>query len=813
MRDVRQLLEQAVQERDAPPSRADRPSAAPRTPRRRRVHGARAAYASSRSPARSCGMTHPRAPAPGRARQPVAELRELERVVEVVLEPEHHLAPPAGGRPSRASRSSSDSSASASPAQPRAATCAARTRASASAPSPPGTGPSCSTSRHGQHGLGRARPAARAMSNTAASPLVTCSAGASICRSYGRARSNRIARCCGTTGGTSYLNGQFAGKYGPSRPTGAVTLPAPCAPACSPPRSRPLLLPATPAAAGDPIMPLVAGPRRHAVHGLLGRARHGDLLVRRRDPRRHRRRRQRPGAAAARAGVRAGGRRHGRRARASPARRSTAATTRARPQRRRDLGVARRVRRRRRARDADRGDPRHRARRARRRAASAPPRRRRHRGDPGAREAARHAAHGLGRQHRARPRARARRPRAPAARCSPRPPARSAPSRPQPMRPGAAVGVSYSTGDIQIGAIGTVAYTDEDRVWAFGHPFEDAGARRLFLQDAYVYRVIDNPVAIAGRRLDLQVRLARPHARDDLQRRARRRRRPHRRAAADACPSASSPTTSTRAAARSPGIRAADESRIGLPEGASPLVVRRAAGRHRGRRLAAAQRARPADRRRVRADLDRRARRAPRASATATCRRSPPTRTSSAPPTRSPRARRSDVFDALTAIDDYQGTPPRDRRGRGADRPAARRAARVPALGQAAAARAPRPDGPRPGDAAARARRRRSRAPTAMRIPREPAPRRAHAALHRHRRRHRRRRPARRDHHQRRGRRRRRRPRPAQPARARRRGSARSAATTASACARRLRPRAGVPRRRPAHLRPRHDRRVRVVRR
>ena len=64
------------------------------------------------------------------------------------------------------------------------------------------------------------------------------------------------------------------------------------------------------------------------------------------------------------------------------------------------------------------------------------------------------------------------------------------------MRPGAAVGVSYSMGDIQIGAIGTVAYTDEDRVWAFGHPFENAGARRLFLQDAYVYRVIDNPVAI-----------------------------------------------------------------------------------------------------------------------------------------------------------------------------------------------------------------------------------------------------------------------------------------------------------------------------
>src|SRR5215217_3925687 len=68
---------------------------------------------------------------------------------------------------------------------------------------------------------------------------------------------------------------------------------------------------------------------------------------------------------------------------------------------------------------------------------------------------------------------------------------------PQVMRPGASVGVSYSAGDIQVGAIGTVAYTDGDRVWAFGHEFEAAGARDLFLQDAYVYRVIDNPVALA----------------------------------------------------------------------------------------------------------------------------------------------------------------------------------------------------------------------------------------------------------------------------------------------------------------------------
>jgi hypothetical protein len=67
---------------------------------------------------------------------------------------------------------------------------------------------------------------------------------------------------------------------------------------------------------------------------------------------------------------------------------------------------------------------------------------------------------------------------------------------PQELRPGSAVGVAYSSGDLRLGAVGTVAYTDADRVWAFGHPFEGAGRRALLLQDAYVYRVIDNPVQL-----------------------------------------------------------------------------------------------------------------------------------------------------------------------------------------------------------------------------------------------------------------------------------------------------------------------------
>ncbi len=68
----------------------------------------------------------------------------------------------------------------------------------------------------------------------------------------------------------------------------------------------------------------------------------------------------------------------------------------------------------------------------------------------------------------------------------------------QQLRPGSAFGVGYASGDIAVGAIGTVAYTDGDSVWGFGHEFEAVGARSLLLQDAYVFRVVNNPVAIGG---------------------------------------------------------------------------------------------------------------------------------------------------------------------------------------------------------------------------------------------------------------------------------------------------------------------------
>jgi hypothetical protein len=68
----------------------------------------------------------------------------------------------------------------------------------------------------------------------------------------------------------------------------------------------------------------------------------------------------------------------------------------------------------------------------------------------------------------------------------------------QELRPGAAMAVGLSSGDITAGSVGTVAYTDAGRVWAFGHPLDAAGRRALFLQDAYVFAIVNNPVGVEG---------------------------------------------------------------------------------------------------------------------------------------------------------------------------------------------------------------------------------------------------------------------------------------------------------------------------
>jgi hypothetical protein len=66
----------------------------------------------------------------------------------------------------------------------------------------------------------------------------------------------------------------------------------------------------------------------------------------------------------------------------------------------------------------------------------------------------------------------------------------------QNLVPGAAVAASISTGDIAVGSVGTVAYRDGDTVFAFGHALDGAGRRSLFMQDAYVFGVIGNPVGV-----------------------------------------------------------------------------------------------------------------------------------------------------------------------------------------------------------------------------------------------------------------------------------------------------------------------------
>ena len=66
----------------------------------------------------------------------------------------------------------------------------------------------------------------------------------------------------------------------------------------------------------------------------------------------------------------------------------------------------------------------------------------------------------------------------------------------QQLRPGSAFGVGYASGDVAASAIGTVTYTDGAGVWGFGHPLDGVGGRALMLQDAYVFRVINNPLAL-----------------------------------------------------------------------------------------------------------------------------------------------------------------------------------------------------------------------------------------------------------------------------------------------------------------------------
>jgi hypothetical protein len=59
-----------------------------------------------------------------------------------------------------------------------------------------------------------------------------------------------------------------------------------------------------------------------------------------------------------------------------------------------------------------------------------------------------------------------------------------------PLKPGDAVGVTFVSGDLELGATGTVTHIDGNRVYAFGHPMYNLGPTQFPMTRAYVYTVL-----------------------------------------------------------------------------------------------------------------------------------------------------------------------------------------------------------------------------------------------------------------------------------------------------------------------------------
>jgi hypothetical protein len=58
------------------------------------------------------------------------------------------------------------------------------------------------------------------------------------------------------------------------------------------------------------------------------------------------------------------------------------------------------------------------------------------------------------------------------------------------LEPGSAIGVQLVQGDVSVGALGTVTYTEGDKVLAFGHPFLKKGNVSYFMTNAYVFTTV-----------------------------------------------------------------------------------------------------------------------------------------------------------------------------------------------------------------------------------------------------------------------------------------------------------------------------------
>lgn len=61
---------------------------------------------------------------------------------------------------------------------------------------------------------------------------------------------------------------------------------------------------------------------------------------------------------------------------------------------------------------------------------------------------------------------------------------------PRPLEAGGAVAASLVTGDLKLGAIGTVTYVDGNHMVAFGHPFLSRGGTDYFMHNSYIFTVV-----------------------------------------------------------------------------------------------------------------------------------------------------------------------------------------------------------------------------------------------------------------------------------------------------------------------------------
>lgn len=61
---------------------------------------------------------------------------------------------------------------------------------------------------------------------------------------------------------------------------------------------------------------------------------------------------------------------------------------------------------------------------------------------------------------------------------------------PRPLEPGGAVAATLVTGDLKLGALGTVTYVDGNRMVAFGHPFMNRGNSGYFMHNSWIYTIV-----------------------------------------------------------------------------------------------------------------------------------------------------------------------------------------------------------------------------------------------------------------------------------------------------------------------------------